>query len=161
MNLLMLLAEINSEGFYTSLSQFDNGEWQAKITASFSATAPEIALYNAYLDIIDCRGSPRPFALGDHMELDDLIKDINSQGFLVSNLFQFSENRWQANLRTSTGAIQQEYASAPTPYAALALALEKMQAPKSTAKPANSAGLSLLSSIGLSLGVKLKIGEKK
>jgi hypothetical protein len=98
--------------------------------------------------------------------LEDLIAEINSAGFLLSNLFQTTEGRWQANLRTSGEApLLFEFGKGMTPYEALSRAFHAMgegqEAIRSkcvaTCEPAQT-GHTLLASLGLRKATPIKIG---
>lgn len=98
--------------------------------------------------------------------LEDLIAEINSSGFLLSNLFQTAEGRWQANLRTSGASpLMFEYGKGLTPFEALSRAFHAMgegqEAIRSkcvaTCEPAQT-GQSLLASLGLRKTSPIKLG---
>ncbi len=58
--------------------------------------------------------------------LESLIDEVNECGYLLANLFQLSDRRWQANLRTSEGKLFFEYGRGATPYMALLAAFTHM-----------------------------------
>lgn len=88
------------------------------------------------------------------MPLEELIRDINADGFHVSNLFQQRDHSWQANLRTAGGFLQQEYGCGSTPYLALMEALTKMQEAPKAKKVLGVASVQTGSSLLASLGLK-------
>lgn len=100
--------------------------------------------------------------------LESLIEEINESGYLLSNLFQLTDRRWQANLRTAEGKLFFEYGRGASPYEALLQAFEMMgegqEAAKQTSRvlinpvaiPAVS-GASLLASLGLRKPVEIKL----
>ena len=56
--------------------------------------------------------------------MEDIIKQINTRGFQINNLFQIGDNYWRCNVRDSSGGFF-AFANAPTAKDALAGALEK------------------------------------
>jgi hypothetical protein len=100
--------------------------------------------------------------------LEELILEINASGYLLANLFQLTDTRWQANLRTSgESPLMFEYGKGTTPYEALSRAFHAMgegvQARQSRSiasiEPSKS-GNALLASLGLRKKEPIKIGVK-
>lgn len=58
------------------------------------------------------------------MTLEELLAEISESGWMVNNLFQLDNGRWQANLRK--GQWFTDYGKGDTPHKALNMAMDKL-----------------------------------
>jgi len=61
------------------------------------------------------------------LTLEDLIASINSEGWIVNNLFQRNTGVWQANLRSTDDRYFTEFGLGQSPFEALSEALSKIE----------------------------------
>jgi hypothetical protein len=117
---------------YSDIFQLSDGRWRCRIITEH------------LLDVFPGEGN---------VQLEELIAEINDDGYHVSNLLQTRDNKWQANLRTASGYLQQTYGVGHTPYLALLEALTKMRSPKEDKRIVGSgaalSGANLLAQLGL------------